>query len=165
MARSIHSDEDGAGSRASSKEWCHGRARRFFRQAPLIRKLRLQRGAAMPAKRGRSVRLPAGGGLLGAAGRARSAHVMQFRPVGVESSGEERAEEGPDSGEGMGVSVAAVCRGGEGRRIDGRHDESCLFSASSDVRSAFWGAGRSFGLNLLKEGFNCRDRYSYWRRW
>jgi hypothetical protein len=58
----------------------------------------------------RSVRLPAGGGLLGAAGRARSTHIMQFRPVGVESSGEKRAKEGPDSGEGMGVSVAAVCR-------------------------------------------------------
>src|ERR1700680_4433144 len=98
-----------APDRASSKEWCHGRARRFFRQAPLLRKLRLQRG--LPATRGRSVRLPAGGGLLGAAVRARSAHVMQFRPVGVESPGKERAEVGPDPGEGMAVSVAAFCRG------------------------------------------------------
>jgi hypothetical protein len=26
------------------------------------------------------------------------------------------------------MSVAAVCRGGKGCRIDDRHDESCLFS-------------------------------------
>src|ERR1700723_4304052 len=78
-------------------------------------------------QRGRSVRLPAGGSQLGAAGRARSAHVMQFRPVGVECLGEEIAEEGADSGEGIGVSVAAFCRGGKGCRIDARHDESCFF--------------------------------------
>src|ERR1700733_2820013 len=95
------------------------RAALFQASAPIIK--------IEGAQRERSVRLPAGGSQLGAAGRARSAHVMQFRPVGVECLGEEIAEEGADSGEGIGVSVAAFCRGGKGCRIDARHDESCFF--------------------------------------
>ena len=66
--------------------------------------------------------------LLGAAGRARSAHIVQLGAVGVERLGEERAEEGPDPGEELAVPVTAVRGGGEGSHIDDRHDESCLFS-------------------------------------
>jgi hypothetical protein len=37
--------------------------------------------------------------LLGAPGRARTAHVMQFRPVGIEGPEEESAPEGAEFGE------------------------------------------------------------------
>jgi hypothetical protein len=66
--------------------------------------------------------------LLGAAGRARAAHIMQFRPVGIEGPDEELAPEGEQPGEWAGASVAAVRRGVERGRSHGRHDESCLFS-------------------------------------
>lgn len=51
--------------------------------------------------------------LLGAPGRAGAAHVMQFRPVGIESPGEELTAEIADLGEGIAASVAAFRRGGE----------------------------------------------------
>jgi hypothetical protein len=51
--------------------------------------------------------------LLGTPGRAGAAHVMQFRPVGVEGPGEELAAEIADFGEKIAASVAAVRRGGE----------------------------------------------------
>jgi hypothetical protein len=138
MAKSIHSGEDSAGSRVFERMPQWSRAALFQASAVVI-KIAVAEGVGgggkppLPTKRGRSVRLPPGGRQLGAAGRARSAHIMKFRPVGVESPGKERAEEGPDSGEGIGVSVTAFCRGGKGGRIDARqiagyHDESCLFS-------------------------------------
>src|ERR1700733_1792216 len=139
MARSIHSGEDSAGSRVFERMAPWSRAALFQASAVVIKIAVAEGGVGgcgkppWPAKRGRSVRLPPGGGQLGAAGGARSAHIVQFRPVGIESPGKECAEEGPDSGEGIGVSVAAFCRGGKGCRIDARqiagyHDESCLFS-------------------------------------
>ena len=80
------------------------------------------------------------GRLLGAAGWAGPAHIVQFRAVGIERLGEERAEEGTDSGEDKAVSAAAVRRRGEGSRTHDRHDGSCLFSAPSGARSPlFWG--------------------------
>jgi hypothetical protein len=68
------------------------------------------------------------GRLLGAAGRAWAAHIVQFGPVRVESPGEELAEEVADSGEGICPCLVVGDRGGNGCRIDDRHDESCLFS-------------------------------------
>ena len=62
---------------------------------------------------GKSAGGPAGCHLFRAAGRARSAHIVQFRPVGVERPGKECAEEGPDPGEEIAMSIAAVCRGVE----------------------------------------------------
>ena len=49
---------------------------------------------------------------LGAAGRARAAHIMQLRPVGIEGPDEELAPEGEESGEWAGPSITAACRGG-----------------------------------------------------
>jgi hypothetical protein len=51
--------------------------------------------------------------VLGVPGGARAAHVMQFRPVGVERPGQELAPEGTDFSEWAGA-VAAASRGGEG---------------------------------------------------
>src|SRR6188472_506447 len=55
-----------------------------------------------------------GARLLGATGRARAAHVMQFRPVGVEGPDEELAPEVADFSQNAGLSVPAGSRGGEG---------------------------------------------------
>ena len=51
--------------------------------------------------------------LLGVPGGARAAHIMQFRPVGVEGPGQELAPEGTDFSEWAGA-VAAASPGGEG---------------------------------------------------
>ena len=45
--------------------------------------------------------------MLGAPGRARAAHIMQFRPMGVERPGEEVAPEGTELGERVGGVAAA----------------------------------------------------------
>ena len=65
--------------------------------------------------------------LFGAAGRARSAHIVQFGAVGVERPGKELAEEFADA-DAVRPDLVAGGRGGNGCRIDDRHDESCLFS-------------------------------------
>ena len=50
--------------------------------------------------------------VLGAAGGPWAAHVMQFRPVGVESPGKELPPEAANLAEQAGLSVAAGCRQG-----------------------------------------------------
>jgi hypothetical protein len=94
---------------------------------------------------------------LGAAGGSWTSHIMQFRSVGIEGSEEELTPEGDQGGEGARASIAASCRGREGGRGNGRHDESCLFPAASVTRSAFSGADRQLWSYLLKDSFNCRD--------
>jgi hypothetical protein len=49
--------------------------------------------------------------LLGAPGGARPAHIVQFRPIGVECPVEELVPEGADIGEQTGFANASVCRG------------------------------------------------------
>jgi hypothetical protein len=90
-------------------------------------------------------------GMLGAPGRARAAHIVQFRPVGVERLGDELAPEGAEFCEGFFQSVAAVRRGVQGCRTDRSHDAGPCFQI------AFFGAEDEFSPDLLKEGFNCLD--------
>ena len=68
-----------------------------------------------------------------------TAHVMQFRPIGVESPGEELVPEGADLGEQAGLrDVAAACRGGSEADVMACHDAALLFSlATSAAASAF----------------------------
>src|SRR3981189_3071137 len=75
------------------------------------------------------VRYPNGSGrmlpsrrLLGAPGGAGAAHIIQFRPVGIESPGEELAPEGTDFSERVGA-VATAYRGGTRTCGDACHDE------------------------------------------
>jgi hypothetical protein len=101
--------------------------------------------------------------LLGAAGRTRAAHVMQFRPVGIKSPGEELAPEGADFGEGTWPADACACRGDHEVRSDARHDESCLvFGDFSRAKRSFPALTWSFGRKLLKVGFNCPDPHRLW---
>ena len=51
--------------------------------------------------------------VLGAPGGTGAAHIMQFRPVGIEGPGDELVPESTDSGQGVGA-VAPACRGGKG---------------------------------------------------
>src|ERR1700678_14243 len=89
---------------------------------------------------------------------------MQFRPVGIEGPDEELTPEGNQPGERARASIAASCRGRDGGRGNGRHDESCLFPAASVTRSAFLGADRQLWSYLLKDSFNCRDPARTWCR-
>src|SRR4051812_24069896 len=66
------------------------------------------------------------GEVLGAPGRAGAAHIVQFRPVGVERPGHELAPEGAEFRQRLGRPVA-VRRGGEGCRTDRSHDASPWF--------------------------------------
>ena len=62
--------------------------------------------------------LARGAHVLGAPGRARAAHVMQFRPVGVERLGEEGAPEGAEFGKRLFCpGVAGGGTGGETEAI------------------------------------------------
>ena len=103
--------------------------------------------------------------MLGAPGRARAAHIMQFRPIGVERPVHELAPEGAELGEGFGLSAAAVRRGDTGRkgcRSDRCHDAGPLFSlAAVAACDAFCGAENEFSPDLLKDSFICRDLGSH----
>src|ERR1700732_2291596 len=104
---------------------CHGRAPRLAAQAPRAIKNtgghgRGPRALAASAgtgsrDQGRSADVSARRrAVLGAPGGSRSAHVIQLRPVRIESLGEELATEGAEFGEGARPSVAAASRGGKG---------------------------------------------------
>ena len=64
------------------------------------------------------------------------------------------------------VSVAAVLPGRRKMSKRGRQSMPMtgpvFFPRLLTGGALFWCAGRSFGRNLLKEGFNCRDPCSYW---
>jgi hypothetical protein len=82
---------------------------------------------------------------------------MQFRPVGIEGAGEELAPEGANSSKSMG-RLAAVGRGAEGCGREGYHDAPACLLAAYAAQSALFGAESQLSPDLLKQGFNCRDR-------
>jgi hypothetical protein len=89
--------------------------------------------------------------MLGAPGRARAAHIVQFRAVGVERLGDELAPEGAEFCQRFCQSGACMCRGVKGCRTDRSHDAGPCFQV------AFFGAENEFSPDLLKDGYNCRD--------
>jgi hypothetical protein len=89
--------------------------------------------------------------MLGAPGRARAAHIVQFRTVGIERPGYELAPEGAEFCQRFCQPWVCMHRGGKGSRTDRGHDAGPCF------HDAFFGAETSFQLDLLKDGFNCRD--------
>ena len=91
----------------------HGRAQCFGTQAPVASKRR-RIGVGELVFGRQSAGVAARRHLLGAAGRTGAAHVMQFRPVGIEGPDEEKAPELTDLGENVSLSVAAGRGGGEG---------------------------------------------------
>ena len=85
-------------------------------------------------------------GVLGAAGGAGAAHVVQFRPVGVERPGEEGAPEGLELGNRLRGAVRG--RGGEGCGFDHSHDArpELLVAAFAALITRFAALKTSFGL-------------------
>jgi hypothetical protein len=104
------------------------------------------------------------GHVLGAPGRARAAHIVQFRPVRIEGSGEEMLPKSLEFSERLDLSVVADCRGGEGYRSDRCHDAGLCFSSRLLPPGAFFGAENEFWPDLLKDSFNCRDLPHTWYR-
>ena len=102
------------------------------------------------------------GDLLGAPGGARAAHIMQFRPVGVKRPCEEMLPESLEFSERRGLSVAAGCLGGKGRRSDRCHDAASFFIRGFAAGRAFFCAENEFWPDLLKDSFNCRDSPHTW---
>src|SRR5690349_11348131 len=64
--------------------------------------------------------------ILGAPGGTRSAHIVKFRPVGVEGASEELAPERLDAGRAV-PSIPAQGRGGEGGCTHRSHDAGPCF--------------------------------------
>ena len=56
-----------------------------------------------------------GGDVLGAPGRTRSAHVMLFRPIGMERRDDELMPEFTHFADQSGLAIAALCRRRRGR--------------------------------------------------
>ena len=69
--------------------------------------------------------------MLGAPGRARTAHIMLFRPVGMERSDNELLPELADFADQSGPASVALCRRRRGRRYDGCHGGFCRLRAIS----------------------------------
>src|SRR4249919_1081138 len=65
--------------------------------------------------------------MLGAPGRARAAHIVQFRAVGVERLGDELAPEGAEFWERICQSGDCMCRGVNRFRTDRSHDAGPCF--------------------------------------
>ena len=95
--------------------------------------------------------------MLRVPGRARAAHIVQFRPIGAECPGEELAQEGAEFCDGFCLSGAAVRRGVKRCRTDRSHDASllCFHSRRRAARDAFFGAWNDLSPDSLKDGFNC----------
>src|SRR5882757_499501 len=132
---------------------------------PLARKLRTRKPLGFGSERFAGLQPERGGSaVLGAPGGSRAAHVVQFRPVGVERLGEELAPEGLETGK-RGLSGVAGGRGGNRGRRDGSHDAFSLFSFRGLCRAGrFLSVEHKSWLDLLKEAFNCRDRAHTWCR-
>jgi hypothetical protein len=84
--------------------------------------------------------------VFGAPGRAGAAHIMQFRPVGVECPDEEGAPEGFEFGNGLRGAVRG--RGGKGCGIDHSHDArpELFVAAFAALITRFVALKTSFGL-------------------
>ena len=155
MGRSVHGEDDGGNGRREGSPWLRAIGGRASAAAFKSRSgsrsdvARISSQTAMPGR-------PR---VLGAPGRAGAAHVVQFRPVGVERPVEELAPEGAELGEGLCRSAAACAPGryaGKGCRSDRCHDAACCFrSRPGAAWSAFFGAENEFWPDLLKDGFNC----------
>jgi hypothetical protein len=161
---------------------CHGRAQWFGAQAPAAIEKRPRpwkapaaiRKAPAALKQAQAPQKAAFGQLpgeisstrhvLGAPGRARAAHIVQFRPVRIEGSGEEMLPKSLEFSERLDLSVVADCRGGEGYRSDRCHDAGLCFSSRLLPPGAFFGAENEFWPDLLKDSFNCRDLPHTWYR-
>jgi hypothetical protein len=141
---------------------CHGRAQWFGAQAPAAIEKRPRpwkapaaiRKAPAALKQAQAPQKAAFGQLpgeisstrhvLGAPGRARAAHIVQFRPVGVERPGEEMLPKRLEFSERPGLSAVADRRGSEGS--DRCHDAGLCFSTRLLPLGAFFALKTSFGL-------------------
>src|SRR5206468_12805692 len=115
------------------------------------------RASARPDWRGckiereRSLLLARAAHMLGAPGRARAAHIVQFRPVGIERLGEEGAPEGAEFGERLFCPGVAGGGSGVGNRDDGGHDAGpIVFTAAFAALGAFRRAENELWPDSLK---------------
>ena len=77
--------------------------------------------------------------IFGVPGRSRAAHVMQFRPVGIERLGEELAPEGFESAPRAGMAGDGCGKRG---RCDRCHDAVSLFSFAAFAASGAFSASQ-----------------------
>ena len=84
--------------------------------------------------------------VLGAPGRSGPAHIVQFRPVGIERPCEERAPESQQFGERLCRAGAVRGRGGKGGGSDRCHDAGpAVFIAAFAALTLFVALKTSFG--------------------
>src|SRR5258708_29654157 len=165
MGKSVPGNDDGAETRRPGNVWSRaisGRASARGRKS--ARGVKCARGRKSGGPPGqisvRSGGVPVRRGqMLGAPGRARSAHIVQFRSVRVECFGEELAPESKDFSERIGP-VPAVRAGRKGFRGDHCHDVPAFLSDDfGRAERFFWALAGSFWRWSLKERFNCYYPY------
>ena len=74
--------------------------------------------------------------MLGAPGGARTAHIMLFRPVGMERSDNELLPELADFADQSGLASVALRRRGCGRGYDGCHGAFCRLPGDFALRKS-----------------------------
>jgi hypothetical protein len=94
-----------------------------------------------------------GGDVLGAPGRARTAHIMLFRPVGMEGSYDELLPELADFADQPGRAIMALCRRGRGRRCDGCHGAFCRLPGDFRLRKSPQIVAKAVLAGLIKKLF------------
>src|ERR1700710_1306439 len=86
-----------------------------------------------------------GGHMLGGARRTRSAHIMLFRPVGMERRDDELMPELADFADQSGLASRILCCRGCGRRCDGCHGAFCRLPGDFRLRKSLLIDGDSLG--------------------
>src|SRR5262245_2433585 len=137
----------------------HGRAQSGLAQA------RGRSETAQKSEIGRTLLAAGVAHVLGAPGRTRAAHIVQFRPVGVERLGKEGAPEGEEFRERLFRRGLAGGGGGAGGRNEDGHDAGAVvFTAALAALGAIRRAESELSPDSLKTGFNFRDRLPVWCR-
>src|SRR6516225_4870826 len=96
--------------------------------------------------------------VLGAPSRAGAAHVMQFRPVGVEGGGQDATPIGLEAGGRAGQPGALDRRRRRKGRNDRGHDaDSLLLLAALAAVDAIFRVENQLWPDSLKDSFNCPD--------
>jgi hypothetical protein len=94
-----------------------------------------------------------GGDVLGAPGGTGAAHVMLFRPVGMERRDDELTPELADFADQPGLASLALHRLGRGRRCDGCHGAFCRLPGDFRTRKSPKIVARAVLAGLIKKLF------------
>jgi hypothetical protein len=109
--------------------------------------------AHRPVRRGSGRMQVRGGHVLGVPGRAWTAHIMLFRPVGMECRHDELMPELAYFADQPGLAIMALGRRGRGRRYDTCHGAFCRLTGDFRLRKSPQIVARAVLAGLIKKLF------------